>query len=51
MDGLMLDDEETAELLKRRNASRGERPPGSRWILSQASTREKIIWLIKNTDK
>ncbi|KAE9413279.1 hypothetical protein Angca_007838 [Angiostrongylus cantonensis] len=43
----MLEDEKTAELLKRREAPRRERPPGSRSILSQASAREKVLWFIK----
>ncbi|VDL78792.1 unnamed protein product [Nippostrongylus brasiliensis] len=43
----MLEDEETAELLKMRNAPGKDRPPGSRPILSQASTSEKILWIIK----
>ncbi|VDO64146.1 unnamed protein product [Heligmosomoides polygyrus] len=39
--------EETAELLKRRSVPGRDRPPGSRSILSQASTSEKILWFIK----
>ncbi|VDN29267.1 unnamed protein product [Cylicostephanus goldi] len=43
----MLEDEETAELLKRRAAHGLDRPPGSRSILTQATTSEKILWFIK----
>ncbi|KIH46628.1 hypothetical protein ANCDUO_23317 [Ancylostoma duodenale] len=43
----MLEDEETAELLKRRAAPGRDRPPGSRSVLSQATTSEKILWFVK----
>ncbi|KAK6767111.1 hypothetical protein RB195_026489 [Necator americanus] len=43
----MLEDEETAELLKLRSAPGRDRPPGSRSVFSQASTSEKILWFIK----
>ncbi|KAK5977488.1 PlsC domain-containing protein [Trichostrongylus colubriformis] len=43
----MLEDEETAELLKKLSVPGRDRPPGSRSILSQATTEEKILWFIK----
>ncbi|XGW01377.1 hypothetical protein V3C99_013935 [Haemonchus contortus] len=43
----MLEDEETAELLKKLSVPGRDRPPGSRSILSQATTKEKILWFIK----